>query len=378
MVARNPVGEVLAPSRQVLEAIAVGEVLAPSREIPFDGRAQGPPLRFIFFLSLGAFACGSGQNGQGEQEDAGCAPVEVCPVPQAPALDLIHPARLEFTAECFPEDEIQVGKSDDPEADSPDGWQDRSSFDLSETDPPYEIKLFARVVSDRCTAGPVFGHLYRVSDAYPPAGGEPDSTAVAMDDPAIGAWATGFVEPVAYGEDVAEKWQTPERALGAATGQADDVVSLGRGGSIVLTFESGIRNGEGYDFAVFENASMEGFLELGLVEVSSDGQTFVGFDQAYLGEQPVSDFGTHDTALIGSLAGKYQAGWGTPFDLEILANKPEVIDGSVDLGRIEYVKIIDVVGDGSQNDSFGRPIYDPHPTTTSAGFDLDAIGVLNL
>ena len=332
-------------------------------------------------LPFGLLACGSeqGEPGeQGEQEDASCASVEVCPAPQAPVLDIIHPIRLDFTAECIPANEMQVGSSDHPEADAPDSWLNRSSFDLAQADPPFQITLYARVVSDSCAAGPVFSHLYRVSAAYPPAGGEPNSTAVARDDPAIQAWATSFLEPVKYGEEVAEKWRVPERALGPATGEADDVVSLGRGGSIVLTFDSGIRNGEGYDFAVFENATMKGFLELGLVEVSSDGKIFVGFDHAYLGQEPLSEFGTHDTALIGSLAGKYQAGWGTPFDLEMLANKPEVLYGSVDLDRIGYVKIVDLVGDGSQSDSFGRPLYDPYPTTTSAGFDLDAIGVLNL
>jgi len=35
------------------------------------------------------------------------------------------------------------------------------------------------------------------------------------------------------------------------------------------------------------------------------------------------------------------------------------------------------VGDGSCTDSFGNVIYDPHPTEGSAGFDLDAVGVLN-
>jgi hypothetical protein len=176
---------------------------------------------------------------------------------------------------------------------------------------------------------------------------------------------------------VVEKWRTPERALGPASGEAEEVVSLGIGGSTVLTFEPGIRTGEGYDFAVFENSSMDGFLELRLVEMSSDGETFARFDNAYLGEEPVSDFGTHDTALIGSLAGEYLAGWGTPFDLEMLANRPEVRDGSVDLDRVGYVKIVDVVGDGSLQDSFGHPIYDPYPTRGSAGFDLDAVGVLN-
>ncbi len=35
------------------------------------------------------------------------------------------------------------------------------------------------------------------------------------------------------------------------------------------------------------------------------------------------------------------------------------------------------MGDGSYLDTWGNIIYDPYPTTGSAGFDLDAIGVLN-
>jgi len=35
------------------------------------------------------------------------------------------------------------------------------------------------------------------------------------------------------------------------------------------------------------------------------------------------------------------------------------------------------VGDGSNLDSLGEVIYDPYPTSGSAGFDLDAVGVSN-
>ena len=49
------------------------------------------------------------------------------------------------------------------------------------------------------------------------------------------------------------------------------VVSLGDGGSAILTFTSPITNGAGFDFAVFENSFSDVFLELAFVEVSSDG-----------------------------------------------------------------------------------------------------------
>lgn len=49
----------------------------------------------------------------------------------------------------------------------------------------------------------------------------------------------------------------------------------------------------------------------------------------------------------------------------------------IDINEINYIKIDDIVGDGSCVDSAGNPIYDPYPTSESGGFDLNAIGVLN-
>ena len=41
------------------------------------------------------------------------------------------------------------------------------------------------------------------------------------------------------------------------------------------------------------------------------------------------------------------------------------------------MRIRDLLGDGSNRDSYGNPIYDPTPTYGTGGFDLDAVGVLN-
>ena len=197
------------------------------------------------------------------------------------------------------------------------------------------------------------------------------------DDAKIVAWATGY-ENYIVGEGVAESWQTPEKALGKAVGDSYDVVVLGDGGSIVLTFAKPITDGEGADFAVFENSFNDGFLELGTVEVSSDGEHFVAFDHFYLGLEKIGGTGSHDSSLIWGFAGKFRQGKGTMFDLADLEGKPEVEEGLVDLEAITHVKIVDVIGDGSQLDSIGDPIYDPHPTgDISAGFDLDAIAVIN-
>ncbi|MBR4490790.1 hypothetical protein IKP13_09180, partial [bacterium] len=163
-----------------------------------------------------------------------------------------------------------------------------------------------------------------------------------------------------------------------AVGDSYDVVVLGDGGSIILSFDKMITDGEGADFAVFENSFNDTFLEIGTVEVSSDGEHFVAFDHYYLGLEKIGSTGGHDASLIWGFAGKFKQGKGTMFDLAELENKQEVVDGLVDLEAITHIKIVDVIGDGSQLDTLGDPIYDPYPTAGSAGFDLDAIGIINV
>jgi len=211
---------------------------------------------------------------------------------------------------------------------------------------------------------------------YAPAAGEPGTTAIYMDDPAFVAWATGWDKYVP-GQEVDPVFMNPEPGLGKAVGTSLDVVSLGRGGEITLTFLFPIRNGEDWDFAVFENSFSDTYLELAYVEVSSNGQDFVRFDNDSLTTKPVSGFGSVDPTNVNGLAGKYRQGYGTPFDLQDLAEKSEVLSGIVNLARISHVRIIDIVGDGSALDSSGEVIYDPYPTSGSAGFDLEAVGVLH-
>ena len=213
---------------------------------------------------------------------------------------------------------------------------------------------------------------------------------VGMNSPELIAWATGWEDYIA-GTNVDLIWQTPEEALGKDDEcKVDKIVCLGRGGRITMTFKNGIRNGDGWDFAVFENSEIfneetnKGFLELAYVEVSSDGVHFVRFDTISF-QDPVGEYGLVDNTLIHNIAGKYKCCLGTPFDLADLAYKDQVTSGLVNLNRIFYVRIVDIVGDGSclQNNppappdwgADGDPIYDPYPTTGSAGFDLDAVGV---
>jgi hypothetical protein len=229
-----------------------------------------------------------------------------------------------------------------------------------------KIKFFFALLIFIFTAGTAF------AGPYAPAAGQPGSTAVHMDDPSFVSWATGW-ENYVVGTDVIPRWQTPEKALGKAVGTPYDIVTLGRGGEITLTFDSAITNGAGYDFAVFENSFNDTFLELGYVEVSSDGTNFFRFDNDSLTSSPVSNFGSVDPTDITGLASKYRQGYGTPFDLAQL----DGVSSLLDINNVGYVKILDIVGDGTYFDTSGDVIYDPYPTGGSAGFDLDAIGVMN-
>ena len=196
------------------------------------------------------------------------------------------------------------------------------------------------------------------------------------DDPGIAGWATGWKD-YNIGADVDTDWRNPENALGQAEGTSFDIVSLGRGGSITLTFNAPIVNGIGADFAVFENSFSETFLELAYVEVSSDGKSFVRFDNDSATINPVGGFGTIDPGNLYQLAGKHMQGKGTLFDLNTLQYNVGDDPSALDLDNIHYVRLVDIVGDGTYMDTYGGIIYDPYPTTGSAGFDLDAIGVLN-
>ena len=280
---------------------------------------------------------------------------------------------------------------------------------------------------------------------YAPKVGQSGSTAVYKNDPSIIAWATsavierGFIDIskpelgyVSFG-DIAN-------CLGPARceypNNVYDVVSLGDGGIATLGFQKPIKNGPGYDFVVFENSYSDTFLELAFVEVSSDGNNFFRFNAVSLTDTntQVGTFGEVDTTNINNLAGKYRAGYGTPFDLQELSG----IEG-LDVNSIKYVRIIDVVGcvqsadfnnDGLVNfsdyailaaaylsrtngprwnarcdiaapygvidmadikefvsrwltewssmDSAGHKINDPWPTPfDTGGFDLDAVGVIH-
>ncbi len=215
------------------------------------------------------------------------------------------------------------------------------------------------------------------SEAGPfgPAAGQVGSTAISKDSPDLVQWATGYVNYLP-GPNVDTTWKTPEKALGKALGTSTDIVSLGDQGVITLNFGGTISNGNGWDFAVYENSFNDTFLELAFVEVSSNGTDFFRFPSYYFTPSPVNAFGSIDPTNIDGLAGKYRQGWGTPFDLQLLAGT-----AGLNVNQITAIRIVDIKGDGTEFDNYPtsaggpHPIYDPYQTTGSGGFDLDAVGV---
>lgn len=216
---------------------------------------------------------------------------------------------------------------------------------------------------------------------FAPPAGEPGSTAVPADSPLFTHWAF-HCEVLRGPMDISNPdaglvtLGEPTFATGPAT--ETEVISLGDGGQAILEFDPPIKDHEGWDFAVFENAFLLTFLELAFVEVSSDGENFLRFPATSLTptEAQVGPFGELNASLIHNLAGKYEQGYGVPFDLSELPNDP-----LIDPQQIRFIRLVDVVGSilpaYGTYDHEGRLINDPFPTPfESGGFDLNAVGVL--
>ena len=169
-------------------------------------------------------------------------------------------------------------------------------------------------------------------------------------------------------------------------------------GEITASFdECPIVNGEGHDFATFENGFSEGwtsdkiFAEMTYVEVSSNGTDFIRFPTHSLTPKWPGAYGTIIASGTFGMTGKhinaYGDQWGTPFDLDWIADHPLVLNATVDLNNIRYVRQVDIPGGGPADaqssytgffyDTHGNVIFDSWPTWGSGGADLDAIGVLN-
>ena len=132
-----------------------------------------------------------------------------------------------------------------------------------------------------------------------------DNIAIPASD--IRAWANEVVsfQPTTSGSAVG----TESNALGRADStfvslgelDASQIAQQDAPGSITLSLPFAITNGQGWDFAVFENAGNfftepVFFAELAYVEVSSNGTDFVRFPSTSLNVEPGT--GTPDTCLL--------------------------------------------------------------------------------
>lgn len=217
---------------------------------------------------------------------------------------------------------------------------------------------------------------------FPPAAGQMGNTAIHKDSSVFVGWATGCTITRGY-QDISNPGLgyagVGDSSMAIGKGGDGGVVSLGDGGSAILTFENPLRNGPGWDFAVFENGFSDTYLELAFVEVSSDGLNYFRFPCTSYTQDTiqVGSFGSVDATKIDNLAGKYKALYGTPFDLQQLFSQT-----GLDVDSIRYIKITDVVGciqdTFARKDQYGNKINDPWNTPyESSGFDLDAVGVIH-
>jgi hypothetical protein len=162
----------------------------------------------------------------------------------------------------------------------------------------------------------------------------------------------------------------PDVVLGPPSGRGElqgslDVLSLGKGGRIVLGFgQFGIVDGEGADFVVFENAFWPGgdpalvFAEPGEVSVSDDGSEWHAFPCDAEGD----GMGRFTGCAGVTPALEYDANTVVPLDPALSGG--DAFDlADVGLARARFVRITDVSNAGS---------------TPSAGFDLDAVGIVNV
>jgi hypothetical protein len=217
---------------------------------------------------------------------------------------------------------------------------------------------------------------------FAPPAGQPGSTAIYKDSSVLVGWAIHC--------DVFRGWQNiadttlgkadvGDSSMACSQAGANGVVSLGDGGSAVLTFAHPIINGPSWDFAVFENSFSDTFLELAFVEVSSDGVHYYRFPATSLTDTltQVDAFGALDATKINNLAGKYRVLYGTPFDLDEFSGI-----SALDINHITHIRLIDVVGSIDKQyasyDFYGHAINDPWPTPfNSSGVDVDAVGVIH-
>ena len=175
---------------------------------------------------------------------------------------------------------------------------------------------------------------------------------------------------------------------------AEDLLSLGDGGSIVLAWPAAnvILDGPGEDFTVFENVLLNSgdnvpFVETATVEVSQDGANWMLFPFNFL---PPAGFNPADPFAIPLTAGNYEGLAGTRPTLVTVSNGLDPADPNVSggdsfdlattgLGWARYVRLTDTGTPGTATETAGsnsEPVYDSGLTLSgppTAGFDLDTI-----
>jgi hypothetical protein len=208
------------------------------------------------------------------------------------------------------------------------------------------------------------------------AAGAPDDVT-----PAAAGQASSGPPPGPYAESVVSfepgegagynQMKLPDIVLGPPQVKEDgvpslEVLSLGSGGEIVLGFgEQVIVDGPGPDLVVFENPFWPGgnqskvFAELGEVSVSDDGETWQTFAC-----DSVGDGAGHFPGCAGYTPTlKYDAATLVPLDPAQTGG--DAFDlAELGVSRARFVKIHDLMT---------LP-----PSGTNSGFDLDAVGLVNV
>ncbi|MCL4234507.1 MAG: hypothetical protein KJ042_08315 [Deltaproteobacteria bacterium] len=200
----------------------------------------------------------------------------------------------------------------------------------------------------------------------------------------------------------------PPAGLGAFAPQAapGEMLSLGEGGSITLKMGREIIDGDGPDFAVFENLLYWGgevtnaYTEAAVVEVSEDGETWTRFPFDFIADGPIGPLGVPDTVpdnflgfagIAPSNANCDPNGDGSYDDmidpLDPVISGGDLFDlADIGVASARYVRIVDT---GHLERAPGTETYDDDGDLVTdggnllpayegiQGFDLDAIAVIN-
>ena len=145
----------------------------------------------------------------------------------------------------------------------------------------------------------------------------------------------------------------PPQPGASTTEGSTHVVTLGRGGSIVLELGDIVSDGDGVDLLVFENpfqGAAGAYYEPGGVAVSDDGETFTAFSCTPAAAAPNGCAG-YGLAYAGVDPTDPDVAGGDAFDL-----------ATIGVDQARFVRIVDV-GDGPAGG-------------TTTGFDLDAVAIV--